>query len=111
MRAHAGYIRDGALQPGVFKTREGGMSVDWCKYATPEQTLMRAPKPWENAVIEMNVGRVRSIPTLDVRHTPELGNQAHCDIPLPEPREELTEVRFHLKRIAMIVIPLNPLPA
>ncbi len=69
---------------------------------------MRAPKPWANAVIEMNVGEIRAIPPLDVLHTPEPDNQAHCDVPLPDAREELTQVRLQLKRIATIVIPINP---
>jgi hypothetical protein len=107
MRAHRNHIVNGLPGPGVYRAHEGGMSVDWCKYAQPEQTKARAKKPQDNAVLEMNVGHIRSIPTLDVLHTPEPKNQAHCDVPLPEVEEDLTEVRFKLTSISKVVIPLD----
>ena len=107
MRAHKNRMVNGLPGPGVFTAHDGGMSVDWSKYAQPEQTRARGRIPRDNAVIEMNVGEVRLIPTLDVLHTPEPQNQAHCDVPLPEVEEDLTEVRFRLKSISKIAIPLD----
>jgi len=106
MRAHKNFFRGGTLGQGVFKAHDGGMSVDWSKYSSAQQTQLRGRKPKENAVIEMNVGEVRAIPTLEVSHTPKQDNQAHCDVPLPEFDEDLTEVRFKLRGIAKIVIPV-----
>src|SRR5688572_30467900 len=71
MRAHRTFFRSGNLQPGVFRVRDGGMSVDWAKYSTPEETLQRCPKPLENAVICLPVADVRDIRNLDVKHTPD----------------------------------------
>ena len=105
MRAHKNHLVNDSLGPGVFSPHYGGMSVDWKKYSTAEQTKMRGRNPKQNAVIEMNVGEIRAVPTLDVLHTPEPDNQAHCDVPLPEADEDLTEVRFKLIGIAEIVIP------
>jgi hypothetical protein len=110
MRAHKSRIANGALTPSVFTAHDRGMSVDWCKYANPEQTKARARKPQDNAVIEMNVGHIRSIPTLDVLHTPQPDNQSHCDVPLPDIEEDLTEARFKLRSIAKIIIPLDLQP-
>src|ERR1700678_2846990 len=107
MRAHRDYIRDGNLQPGVFRAREGGMSVDWSKYSSAEDTRQRASRyPERNAVIKMGVGDIRSIPTLEVRHSPKPDNRAHADTILPEIQEDLTQARFELRRIAEVVIPL-----
>lgn len=107
MRAHQNYMVNGQLRPGVFTAHDGAMSVDWNKYSEPKQTLDRARNPKQNAVIEMNVGRIRAVPQLDVLHTPEIENRAHCDVPLPESGEDLTEARFNLKKIATMVIPLS----
>jgi hypothetical protein len=66
MRAHSQYFRGKLLQPGVFRKRDGGMSVDWDKYSTPEQTRQRCASPPDNAVIRLAVIGVRDIPKLDV---------------------------------------------
>jgi hypothetical protein len=105
MRAHKDYIRDGDLVPGVFREQDGGMSVDWNKYASKEDTKQRAKNPANNAVVSLSVGGIRKIDDLDVRHTPELSNRAHSEVYLPDSREELTEVRLLLHRLAEIVIP------
>jgi hypothetical protein len=106
MRAHETYFRDGELEPGVFTPKEGpGMSVDWDKYSSKEQTRQRARKPEKNAVISMLVGGIRKIDQLDVAHRPEPDNRAHSEVDLPT-NEELTEIRFKLNRLAQTVIPL-----
>ena len=51
MRLHRMYINnDGSVQVGAFRDHEGGMSTDWSKYSSPEQTQSRAKKPLENAI-------------------------------------------------------------
>ena len=108
MRAHRDHLRDGSLQPGVFVARDGGMSVDWAKYSTPEATRQRAKKnPENNAVIRMEAGGIRSIDNLDVKHSPEIDNRAHSDVNLPDKREDLTKVRMLLRRIAEVVLPIG----
>jgi hypothetical protein len=106
MRAHRTYFRDGDLQPGVFTSKEGtGMSVDWDKYSSKEETKQRAKDPDKNAVISLSVGGIRGIDQLDAVHRPEPENRAHSEVDLPT-NEELTEIRFKLNRLAQTVIPL-----
>jgi hypothetical protein len=108
MRAHKGYFRNGQLGTGVFSSKEGpGMSADWDKYSSKEHTLQRSRTPSDNAVIALSVQGVRNIDALDVNHLPEQDNRGHSEINLPDKREELTEVRVLLKRLAIIVIPLT----
>src|SRR6266568_1723640 len=103
MRAHHVHFRDGELQPGVFRQHGDGMSVDWEKYSTPEETRNRAAKPFENAVVRAGAGHIRQISDLDVRHKPDHkhSNRAHSDVVgLPaHGTPELLEVRIKLLRI------------
>ena len=107
MRAHRGYIRDGDIMTGVFKEQDGGMSVDWDKYASPKDTKARAKTPADNAVLSLPVAGIRAIGDLDVKHTPEPTNRAHSEVDLPDDREELAEVRVLLRRLAAVVVPLG----
>ena len=110
MRAHETYYRDGNLMPGVFTAKEGGMSVDWNKYSTPEETRQRAKNPTKNAVLSLSVGGVRKIGDLDVEHRPEPENRAHSEIDFPDSHETRTEVRVFLLRLAETVLPLTAMP-
>ena len=106
MRAHRDFFVRGELQPGVFRNRQGAMSVDWDKYSNAEQTRDRArSNPLDNAVISMRVGGMRAINSLDVVHVPLEGNQAHSESVLPAD-ETLTETRVHLLRLSVMEIPL-----
>ena len=108
MRAHRRHFRGGELEVGVFRAHDGGMSANWEKYASAEVTKQQARKnPNDNAVICLVVGDIRAIKNLDVKHTPKPDNMAHSDVNLPDKREELTEVRVLLLRVAAIVIPLS----
>ncbi len=82
-RLHQSFFnKKGKLSPGVFQDRGNGMSVDWKKYSTPEETQMRAPKnPKLNKIGELNVGEIRKI-ELKVEHTPDelTRNRAHSDV-------------------------------
>lgn len=104
MRAHKDYIRDGDIVPGVFREQDGSMSVDWDKYATPEDTRKRAKNPSNNAVLSLSVEGIRKIRNLNVRHAPESANRAHSEVDLPDDREHLTEARLLLLRLADVVI-------
>ncbi len=83
-RVHRNNVRDNELLPIVFRERgEGekkGMSVDWEKYATPEDTRNRATSaPIDNGIIQFIAGNVREI-GLTVVHAPEDYNRAHSNI-------------------------------
>jgi hypothetical protein len=110
MRAHETYFRNGDLMPGVFKAKDGGMSVDWSKYSTPEETRLRSKNPAKNAVVSLSVGGIREIGELDVEHRPEPENRAHSEIDLPNDHEQLTEMRVFLLRLAKTVLPLGVIP-
>lgn len=114
LRAHRKHLRDRTLLPGVFQEHDGGMSVDWEKYSTPEETRQRARKPMDNAVVSLPVGGIRDIKIrdtqiLEVTHEPdtESPNQAHSEVfGLPE-GEDLTEVRMLLLDISTVVLHLT----
>jgi hypothetical protein len=84
MRVHQNYLDDdGEPIPGAFRNhppKTGGMSTDWQKYSTPEQTRARARQPTANIIVELLTGAVRKIPDQLVIHTPEVGNRAHTDV-------------------------------
>lgn len=96
MRVHCSAIREGTLHVGAFRNRRGpdgegeGMSTDWSKYATPEETKRQARVPEQNGVIEMVVGDVREIPEQVVQHAPVQDmpdlqdNRAHTDVKGPK---------------------------
>ena len=51
------------IEPNLFSTKAEakGLSTDWSKYATPEDTLnrLRAPTLKVNGILELNVGRLQ----------------------------------------------------
>jgi hypothetical protein len=108
MRAHRMHFRGRELGLGVFKPQGGGMSVNWSKYASKEETRQQAKsRPEDNAVISLPVGGIREIRGLTVEHTPEPENRAHSEVfGMPNDREQLAETRVLLGRIAEVVLPL-----
>jgi hypothetical protein len=111
MRAHSDHFRSGDLQPGVFQVRNGGMSVDWAKYSTPEETRQRGRKPLQNAVISLPVLKVRGINGLDVTHAPTQPpkplNRAHSNVVgIPTSPVQLTKTRVLLLDVYSILIKL-----
>ena len=86
MRVHQNYMDDeGEPIPAAFRnhpSKNGGMSTDWERYSTPEQTRARARQPGANIVIAILTRAVRSIPNQLVIHTPdaETQNRAHTDV-------------------------------
>src|SRR6266704_4421132 len=109
MRAHRMHFRNSELQPGVFRLHGDGMSVDWEKYSTPQETKNRAAKPVDNAVIGTRVGQIRGLSGLEVQHKPEPVNRAHSNVlGLPaHSTPELVEVRLKLLRISKVLLPLD----
>lgn len=103
MRVHTWtFARDGILSAGAFKNHGGGMSTDWEKYSTAEETRARGKKPPEEYwVVKMNVGEVREVPGQTVEHSPLPENRAHTDV-IGEKDEE---VRIKLRRLSLVVIP------
>jgi hypothetical protein len=106
MRLHPDFIyEDGTPKPNGFRNHGGGMSTDWDKYSTPEQTRARTDKdPRTYAVIAMVVGEVRKIEGQEVKHTPLPDNRAHADV-TGEKRGGDPETRMLFRRIATVVIP------
>ena len=104
MRVHRNYIQNGQPTPGVFQNHgEGeqeGMSTDWSRHSTAEQTKLRARNPaWRGGVIRMVVGDVRMIPRQTVEHAPLPDNRAHTNVKGPKRGGvEGTQIRYLFMR-------------
>ena len=113
MRAHRNHISNGELGNGVFPRRPDGLSADWGRYSTAEETRARATSaPNDNAVISLLVGCIRQIQPLIVSHAPILAPpeeryRAHSLIKNLPQAPDLTEVRFKLRKCAQMAIPLE----
>lgn len=108
LRIHKNNIRDACpLSIAFMNHGEGaqeGMSTDWSRYSTPQETLSRvlAARPtWSGGVIQMIVGEVRKIPEQIVQHAPFSDNPAHTNI---KGRKETRE-RYLFMRIWKWAIP------
>ena len=82
-RIHKSDVKDGEIVPGTFREiGEGdlkGMSTDWDKYSTAEESLGRCKNPLVNGILKGNVGQVLEIKLL-VKHKPEVDNRAHANV-------------------------------
>jgi hypothetical protein len=115
MRVHEMWTKSGDVAPGAFKDRDGGMSTDWERYSTPEETRSRAKNPHLNKVIAFVAGDVRSIERLTVVHEPvQEGQVGPKGEPIPPNRshsevfgEKTEEVRLKLSRLYTWKIRLN----
>ncbi len=105
MRIHQNSIQNGTIVPGAFKNRGNGMSVDWDKYSTPEESRRRARKPAENGIVRLVASDVRAVPNQEVIHSPDLErhNRAHSEVV----GEKDEETRIKLRRISTIIIPFE----
>ncbi|MBK9338284.1 MAG: hypothetical protein IPM98_17715 [Lewinellaceae bacterium] len=102
-RIHKSFLVNGELIPGAFQERgEGadrGMSTDWSKYSTAEETQQRSKIPVENGIGQFSVEAVRAI-NLEVTHAPILENRSHSHIKgIPHEGQLKTKARLLLKRI------------
>lgn len=111
------------IKPVGFKNHGDGMSTDWEKYSSAEQTRARCPEdksPEDYGVVRLIVGFVRRVPYQSVMHTPKWcpphhkhTNRAHTDVFGPkgskdrygDPPQKLqshiiTDIRLRLNAIA-----------
>jgi len=102
MRVHACFLKYGD-PVGAFRDQGLGMSTDWEKYSTPQQARNRAKKPNENAIVKLNVGKIRELLGLLVEHRPIQDNRAHSEVV----GEKTPEIRIKLNRLAEMVIGLE----
>ena len=77
--------QEGEPIPQAFRNqppKTGGMSTDWQKYSTANETKSRARHPAENIIIALLAGAVREVPGQSVVHTPDIenNNRAHTDV-------------------------------
>jgi hypothetical protein len=116
MRIHKNNLKSGhPIINNVFRLRpnEIGMSTDWDKYSTPQETRKRAKNPLDNAVIALSVGEVRRIPNQEVIHSPVhadltaeppiLANRSHTDVTGIKD----TEARLKFSRIYTMAVELD----
>lgn len=76
------------------------MSVNWSKYATPQQSKNLAKNPVDNAVLGLHVGKIRRIPLI-VNHNPTKNNRAHSLIVgLNTDKRKKVKIRDELALIA-----------
>lgn len=111
-RIHKSNFREGEIIPGAFKERgEGidrGMSTNWDKYSTPDELKNVAITPNDNAIVQFNVGEVREIGSLIVKHAPIVQNRSHSHvIGIPKNGLLKTKVRAKLQEICEWSIPFN----
>jgi hypothetical protein len=107
-RIHISFIVDGEIVPGAFQERgegrERGMSTDWDKYSSAEETKQRSKVPADNGVGQFHVDSVRAI-DLEVVHAPVTDNRSHSHIRgIPHEGQLKTKARLLLKRICMWAI-------
>ena len=108
-RIHKTYIVDGEIIPGAFQSKIDGMSTDWDKYSTSQQSLALSKNPADNGIVKFSVEQIRQQPAMDVEHDPKLYNRAHSLIHgVPEKGELKTKVRLLLKRLCVWEIKYNP---
>ena len=93
---------DGTIRPGAFKPYGFGISVDWARYSTPQETRDRGGTPQDNAVGQLLSNAVRAIEDQTVNHSPLPANRAHSVII----GRNTEKIRVLLTRIVEVVIPL-----
>jgi hypothetical protein len=108
-RIHKSFIIDGDIIPGAFQCKIDGMSTDWDRYSTAEQSLALSKIPSDNGIVKLSVRSIRQYPSMDVDHDPLPANRAHSLVHgIPENGELKTKVRLLLKRISVWEIKYNP---
>ena len=94
----------GRPSPGAFKELRGGMSTDWSKYSTPEESRARSPLPSTTGIARLAVGAVRGL-NLTVTHAPRSWDEAHTNV---TGIGEDAEVRLKLADLARMEGALPP---
>jgi len=108
LRVHKDFVKSPGVPVNAFRDHpkhRGSMSVNWEKYSTAEQCRQSAKsRPDDNAVLRMNVGKIREVPTQVVLHAPIPDNRAHSEVQ----GEKTPQVRMLLARLATWEIELAP---
>jgi len=111
-RVPVGWLKPaGTIHSGVFREVGGAMSVDWEKYCTAEESRARPGKPERFGILRMNVGFVRAIRDLSVKHepvyqpsrTPPLVNRAHSGVHGIEPPPGNIELGYN-ERVRLLLL-------
>jgi hypothetical protein len=114
-RVHCNDMDGEKPKPGAFRNHprgdpNSGMSTNWSKYCSAEQTRQNAPQSPQNyAVVQLGVGKVREIPGQTVKHTPNiaLNNRSHTDVF----GEKNTEVRLKFMERYTLLLRVDGLPS
>ena len=89
MAVHRGFTADGEPIPGAFRDHkdpkdpageQAGMSMEWAKYTTPDETRNRRRKPKDNGVIAIRAGDIKAISDLTIEHWPLDDNRSHTNV-------------------------------
>jgi hypothetical protein len=93
------------IPPYAFKDNNG-ISTEWNKYSTPEETRQRALDPKKNGVIKIKVEIIRQFQNFSVNHAPIPLNRAHSNINglKTYKKEDQTDIRKRLSRAAEWII-------
>lgn len=96
------------IPPYAFKDNNG-ISTEWNKYTTPEESQQRALEPNKNGVIQIKVGFVKQFKYLSVDHAPIPQNRAHSNINglKSYKKEDQTDIRKRLARMAEWIIKIS----
>ena len=91
------HVDRGEPLPAAFRNHGSGddlgMSTDWERYSTAEETRNRATEPTLYGVISMRVGDARDVPGQTVVHSPIWPeNRAHTNVVGPKSRKEARDV-------------------
>lgn len=75
-------LPDGTCDPSAFIPHDDGMSTNWAKYSTAEETRAsaKAKPPSNYGVLQLLAATVRAILPLVVEHTPRDWNRSHTDV-------------------------------
>jgi hypothetical protein len=109
LRVHKSRMTGGIPNVGAFSPKGAdGLSVDWSRYSTAQDSRLRANSPKDNAVVRMVVRDIRGLEgSPDVVHAPITKNLAHSLVAMPSDAADLTQMRLKLGKIATIEIPLE----
>jgi len=93
------------IPPFAFKDNNG-ISTDWNKYSTPEESQYRASEPEKNGIIQIKVALIRLYKNLTIVHAPLPSNRAHSLINglKSYKKEDQTDIRKRLARSAEWII-------
>jgi hypothetical protein len=100
-RIHKSQVDDQTGEPAssAFSNLGEGMSTDWEKYSTPEETRRRIDarhNPLDYGIVRLNAGNARGIENQEVKHTPKDYNRSHTDII----GNKTLKIRHKIKKVA-----------